>query len=271
MSEERPSFELKLVRAEEHLDYLDSVLTEYSNERPYRVVEDVKNKTNRRHKTWYAYVTEPPSPWLSVIFGEVVYNIRSALDHLAVALVPRKRRRKASFPIRDSDIWTTDPATGRYLSDDDDGRNAFLTSVKGMPPEAIALIHELQPYKTHPSDPKFSPLALLSAFQNADKHRELIPIAFGLTNIRFSVITDGVRSPVGTVDGVFEYGAKISCALPFAFMDAEMTMELDGTVAVAFDAGHDLYSLRFPNGPREILEWVRESVVTPLASMIRSG
>ncbi len=267
MTDARLSFELKLLRAEQHLNDLDRVISAYSNTRPYRVIENVQAQRNRGMRCWTAYVTEPPSPWFSVVLGDVVYNIRSSLDHLAVALVPRSRRGKASFPIRDTDIWATDTTTGEYLHADNRGRQAFSTAIKGMPTAAIALIHELQPYKTHPEDPRSSPLAIMSSLQNADKHRQLVATAFGLSDISFTVITNGQRSAVGHVSGFFEYGTEVVASLPAHLLDPEMTMELYATVKVAFDSGHELFNIG-ATGIRQCCAWIKESVIRPLALMI---
>jgi hypothetical protein len=42
-------------------------------------------------------MTEEPDPMIPVIIGEGLYNLRSALDHLAVPIAPRNRKASAAF------------------------------------------------------------------------------------------------------------------------------------------------------------------------------
>jgi hypothetical protein len=94
---------------------------------------------------------------IATIIGDAAHNLRTALDHCAVAVAPPERDRVAEFPI------FTDLPTGSR-------QQKFDSLVRGMPPEAIAVLTAAQPYmgggRTHP-------LARLMELDNTDKHRQL--------------------------------------------------------------------------------------------------
>ena len=52
------------------------------------------------------------------MMGDYLFNVRSALDHLAVSLGERKHRRKLSFPIYTSDPLARDEKSGAYVNAD---------------------------------------------------------------------------------------------------------------------------------------------------------
>jgi len=179
------SWRLKLQRAEKHFGELDDLLVPYGEVNEYEVRESVEHKSNKRPMWVYRVFGMEPQPEFSIILGDFLFNVRSALDHIAVALVPSKRKDSASFP-----ICTIDPH--EIHSNDLKGDAARLrnwkTATEGTPSDALAVIEFFQPYNAQPGDiyrgikllPEDTILAVLSAFQNADKHRRLVTTASGL-------------------------------------------------------------------------------------------
>ena len=101
-------------------------------------------------------VTEPAPVGLSLLVGEITHQLRSALDHLAYALVMAAGNtptRRTAFP-----VLTTRPASGLRI----DG---------GVAPAALAAIDDLQPYQRR--DATAHPLHVLTELWNIDKHRHL--------------------------------------------------------------------------------------------------
>lgn len=98
----------KLIRAREHLETFQSDVTSYAASDPYRIVrkfeDHIPEKSGRPGLTWRAKVDAPPSLLLAVIAGDCLHNLRSALDHLAWALVlenggePSDTNPKTQFP-----------------------------------------------------------------------------------------------------------------------------------------------------------------------------
>ncbi len=102
----------------------------YASGNPYRT-ERVRQPKALRHVWLYRLeMTEEPDPMIPVIIGECLCDLRSALNHLAVAMAPRSRRASTAFPVEMSDPWETD-ATGAFVYDEE--RRRFTSKIKGMP------------------------------------------------------------------------------------------------------------------------------------------
>jgi hypothetical protein len=145
----------KMARAERHLSDLPSVIRDFRGtaEYPIRRHDDVLH--NRHVIRMYS----PPAPYdLPLILGDCIYNLRSALDHLAWQLsyltipVPPT---EVQFPI--------------HASADARTEKRFENRVRGMPLDAVKEIRRLQPY--HRAAYRDDPLWKLNALSNIDKHR----------------------------------------------------------------------------------------------------
>jgi len=183
------SWRLKLNRAQVHLDELSDLLLPYGEAHEYRITETVEQKGILSYRAWSRVI---PDPLLAVILGDVLFNVRSALDHLAVALVPKKREYSASFP-----ILTIDPdlAHPEDVEGDAARQRVWKKATTGMSSAAVAIIRSNQPFSIAPAPelsyvtliPDDAVLALLSRFQNADKHRRLITTVHSLDLAAISV------------------------------------------------------------------------------------
>ena len=116
-----------------------------------------------RHSIIARFKTDPPTERLSVLAGECIHALRSALDHLAYAIAvcqsgvdPPPYERWLQFPIAD---------TKQRFGEQEWRIKTLSSSVR-------AKIETLQPYnRPHPSVPPL--LSLLREFDDADKHRLL--------------------------------------------------------------------------------------------------
>jgi hypothetical protein len=109
----------------------------------------------------------PPPAYLGLILGELVHDLRSALDQLAwqlalqhtelAILEQRKVMTAIQFPISRSGKDFAEHRAIQYFS-----------------PEAITLIEIRQPYQNDGS-PLLNPLSLLQELSNTDKHQVLRP------------------------------------------------------------------------------------------------
>jgi hypothetical protein len=143
--------------------------------------------------------SELPPPLLPILIGDYMFNVRSALDHLAVAITPRKYRRKMSFPILTADPLACDDS-GNYL--DAEAAHRWLSLQAWLPDDRFARLKALQPYAASALNGKPAenhPLALLSAFQNADKHRELINAIAGLAEAEIDCDDEVIRVRDGDI------------------------------------------------------------------------
>lgn len=153
---------LKIRRAEEHAKTISDEIIAWEKANPY-----VLTKNNDPQGRFYSITAhlEPAPDWdrWSLVFGDCIHNLRSALDHLifAVAVSQTKANtpddeRVLQFPIADTpEKFASQASRIKSLSE------AVKTSIEG-----------LQPFKRgHQLLPPL--LALVRDFDNSDKHRLL--------------------------------------------------------------------------------------------------
>jgi|GEM_PF-1162571 len=259
------SWVLKLNRAKHHLKEVDSEIRRFSDSHPYRAVDTGYRKGNvRKFKLEF---TAQPDEMLPVIVGDVIHNIRSALDHVIVACVPDDRRRKASFPIVYRKPYD---ASGTPL-DDEDGK-AWAKMTTGLPDDVLALVKALQPFQTpeqsvidfcseHGLDTAdLAGMALIGRWDNADKHRDLVTIASGLDEGAVVTIRHGSDPPVEQVTDFFcEDGAEL-VAIKFTSHpnDSDVRVEVRGTVVVALEVRKERGVSKIPGTLDRLIGHVRE-------------
>jgi hypothetical protein len=273
-----PSHVLKLERAREHLEALKLEADTWINGKPYSIVDE-SNPNPRNDKPGYLlcvqrrfrveHVAGVPGK-LSVMIGDVVFNARSALDHLALALalahttnMNEGQIRDSEFPIFDSPI---DSRTERK-------------KIGCMAPEVRDIVKSLQPY--HAADGSGEhPLWLLHRINCIDKHRILTACTispergsegpYGLKHgFRFSNwIRDlqgmfWIATPTELVNDavILQYGIM-------ADLDANIAMEPDFPIEIAFGEESPAPLKSAIPLLDSILDFVRDSVITPLAKFL---
>jgi hypothetical protein len=160
--------EAKLERAKVHFNSLDTVAAEFfeSKTDTYRIVTEVDVK-NSRFVGRVRITGEFPLDW-SVIVGDVLQNLRAALDHVLWQLVIANGCKPGfgnSFPIFDK-LPPEDPSHP--------DRERWNRHVKGVHPDAVRFIEFCQPYNGLDT-PGPHTLTGLRKLSNEDKHRTLVP------------------------------------------------------------------------------------------------
>jgi len=260
------SWQLKLDRAQKHLDEFEGLIGPL-----------LQRCVNPVSKGWETYDQQPafvyrvrfsnpdPDERLSVIAGDIMHNVRSALDHSVVALAPHGREFNAAFPIFTCDIQARDETTGRYLHPAD--RKKWERRVRGLPEKAVTLLDFLQPYNgaERGEDPNDSPLALLNVFQNADKHRELSVIAQGLDDPAFfftdpsgMVTKEETTNLEALGDDLMRNGAVVN--LDRSNPPQKMEMEIEGTPRIVIGRSIDGPMRQCPDVLERMLRFAREIV-----------
>ena len=183
----------KFRRAEKHMVDINQEAVRYAESHPYeftriRLPDSEKQIRGRFH------ITEQPDPMIAVMLGDFVHNLRSALDCVVVACVPKQRRKSAGFPILSQDIFATDK-DGNFVVNDAEGRDRFESAIKGLPLEARAFIISLQPYRFGNLSNVIT-LGLISRLENADKHRQLITLGCGGKDCTIDFTTRGLPEPI---------------------------------------------------------------------------
>jgi hypothetical protein len=126
---------MKLQRAEEHFGQLSHEHAAFLGRNPYRMLPEDDPDREGHAFLWRAKIIEhPPLEKWSSLIGECAHALRAALDHTAYALVNRAAivsEKRPAFPILDD--------RARWASYHPD-------KLPGIPPDALALIEQMQPY-----------------------------------------------------------------------------------------------------------------------------
>jgi len=163
---ERPTLRgcwAKIERAREHAHRLETTAEAFLKRRPHQVVFD-----DYSDPKWIIVraVIEPMPIQFSVTAGDLIHNLRSALDHLAwqlVLIAGSTPGRHTSFP-----IYISKPDFDGRVRNPPEGRKSPLD---GIDPESEiwAQVEHVQPY-----NPGYEDFGRVATFSNRDKHQGLI-------------------------------------------------------------------------------------------------
>jgi hypothetical protein len=154
----------KIERAEKHIADVGLACQGFFAANQYRIGH--KDNPTTAERTLYMVSVPEVGPEISVVIGDAIQNLRSALDHLAHALVvigtsslgPHPH---VYFPIFDS---ASEYKAGK------------MRKIQGMRQDAIDAIDATEPYKGGSLDPDDT-LWCLNALNKIDKHRLLLTVA----------------------------------------------------------------------------------------------
>lgn len=159
------SSDAKVARARDHVKVLKAEIAKIPQERhPYgiRVTEvdqntgctDIFLTPNNFHE-----------PLLGIIFGDVIHNLRCALDYIVTAIADKTSVplvKKHQFP-----IYHTEVDYRTQVGDENVAKaSGCLSGIK----DGLGEFWRCQPFKAHPN-PKRDYLFCVNRFSNADKHR----------------------------------------------------------------------------------------------------
>jgi hypothetical protein len=152
---------LKVERAKEHIRDLELELKAFFDTKPYIV--GTKRNPQTRQLIYYLVSVKGVPDRIAVIAGDILQNLRSALDHLAYAL----------FMVGPGGAGGS-PAKHVYFPISDDAAKYAVESpgkVKGMRQDAIDAVNAAKPYKGGNDA-----LWVLHKLNNVDKHRFVIVV-----------------------------------------------------------------------------------------------
>ena len=193
--------ERRLDRALHHLEHLKAEVKAWSEERPYRVWTEFD--VDELYKlTWLEVLEQSPSD-LSLIVGDCIHNLRSALDNLVHELalayigidpLPEGRARGLEFPVFGDREMTTRECRNK---------------IGCIDPRAQADIKGLQPYNRGERFRR-DPLWQLHQLSNMDKHRLPHVVLFAPQAIAFFVPDNLTASDIQSISGPIETCAPIA-------------------------------------------------------------
>ncbi len=159
---------LKLSRAWNQINGLKPDVEAFLENDPAPYVPRVNFNGQTHVLTVSVHIQKAPDPMWGVRIGEIIHNLRSALDHLIWELVILNTRQpppignKNQFPIFEYEVGFSDRGIKQFL--------------RGVSPAAIALIKSEQPFpgdKGGTGEGAKSPLWHLKELSDVDKHRTL--------------------------------------------------------------------------------------------------
>ena len=209
------SAKLKLIRASEHIKAIERCIRGYRRRKPYKLIGDPHSETTLD-------IRKPPPEDIATLAGEVLYQLRSALDHLAFDLVklnrtgivlPHTWEEDCNFPLRFKlpKGVTKPPVAQKHFTD----------ALPGITKSAFAFIESVQPYYRTGTPEIMGWLAHLS---NIDKHRHL---NLTVTNVTHREVLRLNRGWTSHARSGLQHGAKIKSP----FTKPEQRMNVKSTVS----------------------------------------
>jgi hypothetical protein len=231
---------LKIRRAREHFDELTGEIATFVQRNPYELVSHFdQNKGERGERIYRLVASEQIPPRISILIGESLQQLRSALDHIAWQLA----------------LLTTDkpPDTTEFpVFKDATGKRGYASKrnrkIGAIPCEAQAVIDGMQPHMQ--SAPKEDPLWVLHRLANDDKHRlphivSAIPHGVGVGR------PPGVDLFVWLHYGPFDDNTEVAGVTIYPPSDPQMEVPVVANVTLCFDPSG-------PGGGRPVLTLLDE-------------
>jgi hypothetical protein len=230
----------KLARAEAHLDALDTDIRAWLKVHEQSAISGHFYPEAKLQAYWWD-VPDPPLMW-GIQVGDVVHNLRSALDHLVWQLskTPKSGVGGNQFPIlKDEPQQGFDART----------KGGMLYGVPG--PERTK-IEGLQPYIRDPGAKDNNALVLLNDLSNTDKHQLVHFLAFQWNPATPPFRAFGGNGDVGAINFIWvppdrqlKPGAVLAC---FGVVDVrgpnpQVEMEGGPTVQIRLENGKNAIRL----------------------------
>ena len=215
----------KIIRAMRQHKAVEDCIASYSGRNPYRKIVHPDSYPTLE-------ITEQPPIELSVIAGEIIYQLRSALDHMFFETVSRHW----DGPIPEKTVATLEfplciNPPGDPLRIPPIPRASFGKKIpECVPDEIFATIEGIQPYNRRHDGHKL--LRMLRVFSNIDKHRH-VNTTLATINRSHTVRADGGASST-VIMPMLQSGAELY--EPVHFVDkSAMEVEDEYVIQIAFD------------------------------------
>lgn len=251
-----PSLEspdLRLNRAQEHLDILDKKVADYALLKPYELIPECD--AEQRISGYIMQVNDVPPPDIGLPIVEFSEGLRSSLDQLVyqVSLLKVPEPEGTEYPIFDK----LDGA-------------AIRKRIHGLSPDARKVVRDVQPYQR--GDIKAAHedwLWVLHQLTNLSKHQVNPVIHNG-----FVVHIEGpLQSASLYIAAPFRSGERLPLSdFPIAdFEESPAHFKIDSALAVRVQKAdfERLVPLLPHNELRTLYEYVRDKVYRPLAAFLK--
>ena len=262
----------KVNRADDHISALSDRIQEFVNdETAYVISKEPDPKAPQDIVLWGESRKDPPVSEWGPIIGDVVHNLRSALDAVVWELSalrcggappeppPSKSRwRDVGFPI---------------VIVKGDWHNEACRKIPAVGPAGWTTIKGHQPFVTRKNAPDREPLAVLHKLWNIDKHRHphLVLVLAKFDHLRIAKRYEGANDILlrvirqqdpGPVEGRTEL-ARVRLIGPPLTRVAGMDVEHDTAFDIAFADGPPAYGAPL----MDTLESIRDAVIDVIADL----
>ncbi len=262
-----PSYVAKVSRAKKHLIDLQEAVDAYGLTSPYMVSEERGGKKKPKLRRRLTFTVDPANTDIPIIAADVIYNLRSSLDHLMGSLVPSSRRRSVMFPVFFHGVWEdVVPGENKQRTKD---RERWSSCVQGLPAEAVAFLKKAQPPDGAGEEDYANLLKTLNEWSNRDRHEKLPVIAPGLRGmmVRFKK-SDGTHQSGIAIprreDAIFKDRTEIR-SIP----DDATGVEIAGVPLIAIGVAGAKRYLEIPEHLRLTARLIEEEIIPSLNPYVR--
>jgi hypothetical protein len=166
---------LKIERAKQHIRDLDAAISAFLRDHPYTLGAKPHPMSQIRHTTLYVAEVKAVPDDISLIIGDAIHNLRSALDYLMWQLV------EAAGGTPGKSIYFPISETAQQYQSTIGNRE-----IQKISPSALDIIESVQPYVTHDQT-----LWLIHQLDIVDKHRLLLTIVAAMDKWGVEFATKG--------------------------------------------------------------------------------
>jgi hypothetical protein len=171
---------LKLKRAKQHIRDFDSRIRAFKKSNPCKLATKKNPKTSNTLACYVKSIAKLPAD-LPVVAGDILFNLRSALDHVAMQLwlaSPGRKggKRAVQFPI---------------ASDPTEYGAAIGGQIQGARQDIVKVLTGIEAYKGG----RGHQFWVLRELNNVDKHRLLLRVATGRRSLDMGTITMAMAPP----------------------------------------------------------------------------
>ncbi len=224
------SAQMKVVRAINQLKDLGDDLRSFNESKPYRIIFEDDLVTGERVMVY----NPDPIPWnWAVRIGEILYDLRSALDHAIYELsviYSGEVVEKTEFPIFDNEA--------RFFErkrNGDPANKSGLYRIRGLSQDTQRVIEAMQPFSVR-KDGKETFLSVLHEMCNTDKHRTP-HLIFRNANETWLRSMENIR-----IERLIMFDRNLNERTELARYrvhpdDREMQMDTEITINILFDQG----------------------------------
>lgn len=228
------SARLKLCRAIEHLDALELEIKRFNESKPYKVMVERNFNIGQNMLVYYPLGTIPA--YWSTVIGDILFNLRSALDHAVYELTVWHKG--APLPNTEFPIFEDKTVFSEVKNNGQPTNRSGLYKMRGLSKKTQAVIEARQPCNIGESG-LIPYLSVLHELNIVDKHREVHLCRQSFGGVSFPSLAEispnagsGYRIALGIAN--LEERTILAYWVTDVF-DGEMEVDTDVTIGIAFD------------------------------------